>query len=210
VPFKWRGWWDFGTGALGDMGCHSFAHIFRALKLGQPSSVQASSTKLFPETAPWASMVHFDFPARKGMPSVRLTWYDGGLKPRRPEELEDGRDLGADGLIFVGDKGKLLCGFSAHSPRLIPETRMKEYKRPPKTLPRSIGHYREWVRACKGGEPAGCNFDIGGPLTEMVLLGNIAVRTGKKLLWDPENMKFTNDDKANRYINEPYRSGWSL
>jgi len=123
VPFKWRGWWDFGTGSLGDMGCHTFAHIARALKLGHPASVQASSTKLFPETAPSASMVHYDFPAREGMPAVKLTWYDGGLKPRRPEGLEGSRRLGTDGLIFVGEQASMLCGFTGENPRLIPETR---------------------------------------------------------------------------------------
>ncbi len=210
VPFKWRGWWDFGTGALGDMGCHTLAHISKALKLGHPTSIHASSTKLFPETAPSASMVHYDFPAREGMPAVKLTWYDGGLKPRRPEGLEDSRKLGAEGLIFVGEQASMLCGFTGESPRLIPETKMKEYKRPPKTLPRSVGHYEEWIEACKGGKPAGCNFEIGGPLTEIVLLGNIAIRTGQKLNWDSENMKITNVPEANDYLHYKYREGWTL
>jgi len=210
VPFKWRGWWDFGTGALGDMGCHTFAHIARALKLKHPTSIHASSTKLFPETAPSASIVHYDFSAREGMPAVKMTWYDGGLKPRRPARLEDSRRLGAEGLIFIGEQASMLCGFTGESPRLIPETRMKQYKRPPKTLPRSIGHYEEWIEACKGGKPAGCNFDIGGPLTEMTLLGNIAIRTGKKLNWDGENMKITNVPEANDYLHYEYRRGWTL
>jgi predicted dehydrogenase len=210
VPFKWRGWWDFGTGALGDMGCHTLDHICKALKLGPPAGVHASSTKLFPETAPSASMVHYDFPARVGMPAVKLTWYDGGLKPRRPDGLQDNQQLGAEGLIFVGEKGSMLCGFTGENPILIPETRMKEYKRPPRTLPRSIGHYKEWIEACKGGKPAGCNFDIGGPLTEIVLLGNIAIRTGQKLDWDNENMKVTNVPEANNYLHYEYRDGWTL
>jgi len=117
VPFKWRGGWDFGTGAIGDMGCHAFAHISRALKLGHPTSIHASSTKLFPETAPSASMVHYDFPARQDMPAVTMTWYDGGLKPGRPQGLEDSRKLGADGLIFVGEQATMLCGFTGESPR---------------------------------------------------------------------------------------------
>jgi predicted dehydrogenase len=210
VPFKWRGWWDFGTGALGDMGCHTLDHICKALKLGPPASVHASSTKLFPETAPSASMVHYDFLAREGMPAVKLTWYDGGLKPRRPDGLEDKHKLGTEGLIFIGEQGSMLCGFTGENPLLIPETRMKEYKRPPKTLPRSIGHYKEWIEACKGGKPAGCNFDIGGPLTEIVLLGNIAIRTGEKLNWDSENMKITNVPEANNYLHYEYREGWTL
>jgi predicted dehydrogenase len=210
VPFKWRGWWDFGTGALGDMGCHTLDHICKALKLGHPASVHASSTRLFPETAPSASMVHYDFPAREGMPAVKLTWYDGGLKPRRPNGLADSRKLAAEGLIFVGEEGSMLCGFTGENPLLIPETRMKEYKRPPRTIPRSIGHYKEWIEACKGGKPAGCNFDIGGPLTEIVLLGNIAIRTGEKLDWDSENMKITNVPEANNYLHYKYRDGWAL
>jgi predicted dehydrogenase len=210
VPFKWRGWWDFGTGALGDMGCHTLAHISRALKLGHPASVHASSTKLFPETAPTASMVHYDFPAREGMPPVKLTWYDGGLKPSRPEGLADSQKLGEEGLIFIGEQAAMLCGFTGESPLLIPETRMKQYNPPPKTLPRSIGHYEEWIEACKGGKPAGCNFDIGGPLTEIILLGNIAIRTGEKLSWDGENMKITNVPEANNYLHYEYRGDWTL
>jgi len=211
VPFKWRGWWDFGTGALGDMGCHTFAHIFKALKLTHPTSVHASSTRLFPETAPWASIVHYDFPARDTMPAVKVTWYDGGLKPRRPDGLDGDKELAAEGLFFVGDKGTLFCGFTGGNPRILPESRAKEFQPPAKTLPRSVGHYREWIDACKGGQPAGCNFDFAGTLNEVVLLGNIAVRlASKKLYWDPANMKFTNDDQANRFITEPYRQGWSL
>jgi predicted dehydrogenase len=210
VPFKWRGWWDFGTGALGDMGCHTFAHIARALKLGHPTSVHASSTKLYPETAPSASMVHYDFPAREDMPPVKLTWYDGGLRPRRPDGLQDSRKLGTEGLIFIGDQASMLCGFTGENPMLIPESKMKQYKRPPKTLPRSIGHYKEWIEACKGGKAAGCNFDIGGPLTEIVLLGNIAIRTGEKLNWDGENMKITNVPEANDLLHYEYREGWTL
>ena len=104
----------------------------------------------------------------------------------------------------------MLCGFSGRSPRLIPETKMKEYGRPPKTLPRSIGHYQEWIEACKGGKPAGCNFNFAGPLTESVLLGNIALRVKGKLSWDSKRMLLTNSDKANRYVEAPYRTGWAI
>jgi len=211
LPFKWRGWWDFGTGVLGDIGCHNFSAIFKTLKLGYPLSVEASSTaaqcppEVNSETAPLASIVHYKFAARGDRPSVTLTWYDGGLMPLRPEELEEDRRMGGgDGMLYVGDKGKML----GH--RLIPESNMKEYKRPPKTLPRSIGHYKEWIEACKGGKPTGSNFDHAGPLTEMVLLGNIAIRTGKKLIWDGPNMKVTNVPEANEYVNPPYRQGWTL
>ncbi|GAH75238.1 unnamed protein product, partial [marine sediment metagenome] len=148
APFKWRGWWDFGCGALGDMACHVIDPVFWALKLGYPTSVEARSTEVNTETAPLASIVYYKFPARGNMPPVNLTWYDGGLVPRRPEELEEGRRMGNgnSGVIFVGDKGKLMCNEYGDSPRLLPETRMQEYQRPPKTIPRIDGsHEQDWI-----------------------------------------------------------------
>lgn len=211
LPFVWRGWWDFGTGVLGDIGCHNFAAIFKALNLGHPTSVEATSTaaqsppEINAESAPIASIVHYEFPAAGERPAVTLTWWDGGLMPRRPEELEPERKFGGgDGMLYIGDKGKML------NHRLIPESRMEEYGMPPQKLERSPGHCQEWVNACKGGEPAGSNFDVAGPLTEAVLLGNIAIRTGQKLLWDGPNMTVTNVPEANQYVNPPYREGWKL
>ena len=212
LPFSWRGWWDFGTGVLGDIGCHQFVSIFRALKLGYPTSVEACSSGVNSETAPLASIIRYDFPAREGMPPVKLTWYDGGLMPARPDELEEGLRFGnVDDNLFIGDKGKML----GH--RLLPESRSKEYGRPPRVLPRSPGHHKEWINACKGGEPAGSNFDLAGPLTEVVLLGNVALRMGQqlyekglKLHYDGLNMKVTNLPEANKYIHNEYREGWSL
>lgn len=208
-PFKWRGWFDFGTGALGDMGCHAFDHVFKMLKLKHPGSVSAETTTRYDETYPKASTVRFDFNTPDG-DAVKLLWYDGGRKPQRPEELDEGRDLRFQGMIIIGSEAKIFAGFTGGGARLIPEKKMKAYKRPPKTLPRSTGHYREWIAACKGGKPAGCNFQFGGPLTEAVLLGNIAVRTGRKLKWDGPRMKITNDVEANEYIHAPYRDGWTL
>ena len=212
IPFAWRGWWDFGSGGLGDMGIHNLAPVFSALKLEAPVAVDSSSTLVNGETLPLACTVHYDFAARGDMPPVRLHWYDGGLLPPRPPELEPDRELSReDGLIFVGDKGKMYVeGWGGHSPRLIPEARMAAYERPPKTLPRSIGHHREWVEACKGGAPAQSNFDFAGPLTEAVLLGTISVRVGKRLQWDAQNMTVTNAAEANQYVNPPYRDGWTL
>lgn len=212
LPFIWRGWLDFGTGALGDMGCYAFDTIFRVLKLKAPTSVEAVSTEVNSESYPLASIIHYEFGAREEMPPVRLTWYDGGLKPPRPEELEPGRDMGDwnGGLLFVGDKGKILCRFMGGEPQVIPESKMKAYKQPPKTLPRSIGHDKEWFEACRGGKPAGANFEIAGPITEALLLGNVALRTGRKLYWDAPNMKVINVPEANEYIHTPYRSGWTL
>jgi predicted dehydrogenase len=213
VPFKWRGWWDFGSGGLGDMGIHNLAPVFSALKLTAPASVHSSSTLFNNETLPLASIVHYEFQARGDMPPVKLHWYDGGMLPPRPDELEDERELSReDGLIFVGDKGKMYVeGWGGNSPRLIPEAKMKAYKRPPKTLPRSIGHHKEWIRACKKGTPTRSNFDFAGPLTEAVLLGTVSVRMGgRKLIWDSVNLKVTNVPEANKYIHYQYREGWSL
>jgi predicted dehydrogenase len=214
VPFAWRGWWDFGSGGLGDMGIHNIAPAFSALKLGAPISVHASSTPVFEETLPVASVVHYEFPARGDMPPVMLHWYDGGMVPTRPRELEDSRTLNReDGLIFAGDHGTILVeGWGGESPRLIPETKMKSFKRPPKTLPRSVGHHQEWLEACKGNGTTRSNFpDFSGPLTEAVLLGTVSVRLeGKKLFWDSANLKVTNSDEATKLLHYQYREGWSL
>ena len=212
VPFVWRGWWDYGSGGLGDMGIHNLAPVFSALKLEAPTAVESSSTLVFEETLPLASIVHYEFGARGDMPPVKLHWYDGGLLPPRPEELEEGRELPReDGVIFIGDKGKILVeGWGGHSPRLIPESKMKAYERPPKTLPRSIGHHKEWIQACKGGEPGRSNFDFAGPLTEAVLLGTVSIRTGKRLHWDAPNMRVTNVPEANELLHYEYREGWAL
>jgi predicted dehydrogenase len=212
LPFVWRGWYDFGAGALGDMGCYSFDTIFRALKLGPPESVEAASTKRFPETFPLASVIHFRFPARGDMPPVRLTWWDGGLRPPRPPDLEEGREMGRgnEGLLFVGDNGTIMCGFNGSNPRLLPESRMQEFTPPPPTLPRSQGHYCEWLEACKGGPPAGASFGFEGPITEALLLGNVAVRAGQKLQWEAAGMKVLNSTDAQAHVRPEYRPGWAL
>ena len=212
VPFKWRGWWDFGTGALGDMGCHGFDPVVKALKLTQPFTVEGSSTPVNKETFPSGSMVHYEFPERKGMPPVKFTWYDGGLMPERPAELPDNESMnfGSGGTLYIGTKGKLITTATGNKPRLIPQEKMDNFNPPDPYLERSDGHYQEWIKACKGGKPAGANFEYGGPVTEMVLLGNVALRTQGKLHWDYKNMRFTNNEEANQYINEPYREGWTL
>ena len=228
LPFKWRGWRDFGTGALGDMGCHAFDPVFRALKLGHPTSVVACATELNKETYPLASIVRYAFPARGDWPAVKLSWYDGGLKPDWPEGLEADRGLGSNGTLFIGDKGAMLAGRRA-DPIVFPESRRDEIEPPPKTLPRSIGHHEEWIEACKGGKAAGANFDFAGLVTETVLLGNVALRidertggrgrgrrgsrrTGPlpKLNWDGVNLKVTNIPEANAFIHREYRKGWTL
>jgi predicted dehydrogenase len=233
-PFRWRGWWDFGTGALGDIGCHAMDPVFRALKLGDtpPTSVQGASTRVNEETYPLGSMVTYTFPARPAtvqannvhvrgqdgpsagavaLPPVKVAWYDGGLRPPRPEGLEDEQVMGDNGRLLIGDKGFIL------DDRVYPEARRKEIGEIPRAIPRVKDHYLEWIEACKGGKPAGSNFDWAGPLAEAVLLGNVALRVGlrtvltrHRLLWDGPNLKITNLEEANRYIRREYRPGWSL
>jgi predicted dehydrogenase len=232
LPFKWRGWWDFGTGALGDIGCHACDPVFRALKLGAPVSVQGASTRVNEETFPLGSTVTYQFPARDmavqpnnchvksltgtaagaiPMPPCKLVWYDGGLRPPRPEGLPDGKLMGDNGRLLIGEKGFILGN------SIYPESGAREVGEIPKTIPRSSGHYQEWIEACKAGKAAGSNFDWAGPLAEAVLLGNVALRlqlredlTRFKLLWDSANLKFTNLEEANAFLRREYRTGWSL
>ena len=215
LPFVWRGWTDFGCGALGDMGSYSFDTIFRVLKLEAPESVESSSSDRYDETYPLASIVRYNFPARGDMPPVKFTWYDGGLKPARPEELEETRPLKGEGeedegLLFIGDRGKILCSFNGGNPKLIPQTKMDSYKQPPKTLPRSPGNEREWLDACKGGKvKPGGNFEFEGLVTETLLLGNVASRMGQKLTWDRSTLT-VNSEAAEKFVRPERRDGWVL
>jgi len=216
LPFVWRGWTDFGCGSLGDMGCYSYDTIFRVMRLETPVSVEASSTDRYDETYPQAEIIRYDFDARGDMPPLRFTWYDGGLKPGRPPELEENRPFRGEadedeGLLFVGDRGKILCGFNGRNPKLIPQNKMDAYKQPPKTLPRSPGNEREWLDVCKGGKTKpGGNFEFEDLVTETLLLGNVAVLTGQKLTWDHANLKANNSDFAQKYIRPERRKGWEL
>jgi hypothetical protein len=219
-PLTWRGFWDFGTGALGDMGCHILDPAFWVLNLGSPSRVEAVTTHYQPEveaeTYPRASIVRYEFPARGAMPPVKLTWFDGRLLPPHPKDLEPGRKLPSNGALLMGDNGTIMHGsHGAGGVRIIPETKMKAYDRPAQTLPRvkdgSGGHERDWVRACKDGKPASSSFEYGGPLTEMVLLGVLAMRLKNQVLeWDPVNMKVTNCEEADQYLRPVFRDGWTL
>ena len=212
APVRWRAWWQFGSGTIGDFACHHLDPAFWALKLDQCStfSVEASSSGTTKETCPAASLIYFDFPARADMPPLRITWYEGGLMPPRPVELEARRSLGTNGILYIGTKGAILGEGWSRSPRIIPESKMRKYKRPPKTLPRVKRHHRNWLDACKGKGRPSTHFDYSGPLTEFVLMGNVALRAGQKLDFDWKNMKVTNVPEADEFIKPKYRDGLTI
>jgi predicted dehydrogenase len=230
-PFGWRAWQDFGAGAMGDMACHVLDASYTILKLGAPSSVVASLAYNFLPPAPGqrgfgqrveyndsfppSTTIHLTFPARGSMPEVKLHWYDGGLLPELPAELEAGRKLPESGTIFVGSKAKMWCETYSESPRLIPESAMQAFQRPPKTLPRVPegrgGHERNWLDAIRQKGKAVSDFDYAGPFTETVLLGNVALRfPSERLLWDSAAMKVTNKPEADQFVQHNYRPGWTL
>ena len=229
-PWIWRSWWDFGTGTVGDMACHALHVFYDALELGLPTAVSGSRTTMHtgrlqihadgkeelpprietPETESYSSMVTWDFPARGNQPPVRVHWYDGGLRPHRPVELDRSRTMPTSGLLFVGDKGKLLTGYGGGRDLLLPEEQFTDYQPPAKTLPRTTDHYQEWVTACKTGQPTSCDFAYGSRMTEVALLGTLAARAGSLLEWDAAEAQVTNHSEANGWVNPPYRAGWSL
>jgi len=230
-PFGWRAWQDFGAGAMGDMACHVMDASYTVLKLGAPTSVIATLSYNFLPPAPGqrgfgqrveyndsyppSTVIHLSFPARGKMPPVKLHWYDGGLLPELPEDLEPGRKLPESGTIFVGDKGKMWCETYSESPRLIPESFMQAFTRPAKTLPRvpegRSGHERNWLDAIRQKGQAVSHFDYAGPFTETVLLGNVALRfPSQRLQWDTAALKVTNLPEADQYVQHKYRPGWTL
>ena len=211
-PRTWRCWWDFGCGMMGDRGAHTLDPVVWALKLGAPTSIEATSCGNTQEVHPLSAIVTFRFPARGDLPPVKLTWYEG-TRPPRPEDLKDGRPMGhpEGGALFKGSKGKLMCGVYGENPQFIPEAGMNEAKQTEKTLPRVQGsHEDDWVRACKTGKPAGADFAYSGPLTETCLLGNVAKRVDARIEWDAAHLKVTNLAEANQYVRTQYREDWSL
>jgi hypothetical protein len=197
---------------MGDMAVHNADPAFFCLDLGAPIAAEAETSGVNNETFPKWQIITYYFAARGDQPAVKLIWYDGGKMPPRPPELEPDRKLEDNGIMFVGDKGTILCGGWAGAPRIIPESKMQAYKRPPKTLPRSPGHHKEWIQACKDNNPKGAlaGFEYSGPFTEALLVGNLAVRLGKKIEWDTKNMKALNAPEADKYINKEYRKGWAI
>jgi predicted dehydrogenase len=240
-PFNWRGWWAYGTGALGDMACHIMDPIYRILPILYPNEVECSVPNQF--TAAWteagyidscppASIIHLNYPTNDKKSNIKVTWMDGGLLPKRPDELLPDEAMGNwdGGVIFEGTKGKLMCSCYGENPMLLPTKRMKEEKLPEPTIKRvPEGHYVQWVNACiagYGNAEVSSPFEYAGPFTESILMGNLAIRSWmiknpklkswedkylgrKKLLWDAKNMKITNFDEANQFVKREYRSGWS-
>ena len=217
APFKWRGWWDFGSGALGDMACHIMDPTFWALKLVEASDytveVVAQSEKNS-QTGPLASLIKYSFPARGDMGPVEVFWYDGDLKPKRPESAGPDEKLGDgnNGSFLVGDKGILTAGEYGGEARLVPSEMMKDYKKPDQTIKRITDEdpYLNWIEACKGGDPAASNFDYSGPFTEMVAFGNLALKTEKKMHWDNKQGMVTNVPNPKEFVSKEYRKGWEL
>jgi predicted dehydrogenase len=244
VPFNWRGWWDFGTGAIGDMGAHLVEPPFRILELDTPTEVQCSVGSIyvdefkrgyFPESCPPSSHVIMTFKkTKKTKDDLKIHWMDGGIKPERPEELAPNEPFGANGVLFEGTKGKMICDVYGANPRLLPLSRTNEVrvKQSVERVPGGVdGHYWSWVEACIAGygkKELSSPFEIAGPLTETLLIANLAIRgtdvqkptaDGKrftypgrdiKLLWDKENLRVTNFDEVNQFVKREYRQGWSL
>jgi predicted dehydrogenase len=207
LPFEWRHWWAFGGGSMSDFGCHFMDLPHWALGITTPSWVETEGPAPDPESTPtWMiARYHYDQYKEAG---VDLTWYHGGKKPERlklpPEQMEKWKS----GVLFVGDQGELLADYSRNI--LLPEEKFKDFSRPEPFIEKSIGHHNEWIKACKTGSPTTCNFDYSGALTEAVLLGNVAFRTGKRIDWDARNLRAKGNPSADEFIQHHYRAGWKV
>ncbi len=203
-PAQWRRWWDFGQGTLGDMGCHYMDLPFWALDLKHPISCEADGPDPHPETCPVGLVVKYQYPSRGEKPPVSLTWYDGNRTPREVA----GEKVPGSGVMFIGSEGHMFANYTSY--KLYPKDKFANFEPPAQTIPASIGHHDEWIKACKDGSPTTCNFDYSGALTEAVLLGNVAYRVGKPLHWDAETLTATNCPEADQYIRKQYRPGWEV
>ncbi|HZL89534.1 MAG TPA: Gfo/Idh/MocA family oxidoreductase [Pirellulaceae bacterium] len=205
VPFKWRGWWDFGCGAIGDMAIHLMDPAFWALELGGPVKVTSKGPPPHPDCGPIAMETRFEFAARGKLPPVEVFWYEGEARP--PEEIA--KELPMNGSLFIGAKGRIAIQHD-QMPKLLPEKEFADFKGPEPYLPKSPGHHEQWIAACKTGSKTGSHFGYAGPFTEIVLLGNVAYRIGKTVEYDPAQMKITNVSDANALLSKAYRSGWEV
>ncbi|MEQ1354555.1 MAG: Gfo/Idh/MocA family oxidoreductase, partial [Candidatus Acidiferrum sp.] len=210
-PFNWRGWVDWGVGAIGDMGAHLIDHSMWALELGYPTTIETVSTPFNGATYPLATQTFYEFPARGAMPPVKMTWYDGGLLPPKPQEMGEEELNKGGGVLIVGSKGKLMHDTYGLKPRLLPHALHDSYGLPPLKLPRIPGedHEMNWVDAAKGKAQASCPFEYAARLTEVMLLGVVALRAGKKIHYDGAAMRITNVPQANDFLRREYREGWS-
>ncbi len=232
-PLYWRPWWDFGNGTVGDMCCHTLHFYFQELKLHAPKTIYGTGSTRFaygterfiigiatPECQSSANMITWEFPARGDLPPLNVHWYDGGMKPHRPIELDHILPMPEGGVLFVGEKGKLLSGYGGGNPckdrgnsggLLLPEERFSGFQDQPKSMRRADDHYREWTQACKTGGETVCPVEYGCEMTELGLLGAMALRTGKLLEWDSEKMRITNQgDDVNILEDPPYRKDWKI
>ncbi len=211
-PFQWRKFWDYGTGALGDFGCHYMDLVHWALDLRAPTAVSAEGPPFDPVSTPAWCIAHYEYPARSDQPPLKLHWYDSGKQPELAQTLMiKGKPLGEvykGAQLFIGDRGMLVSNYTKHD--LLPEDKFAGFKPPEQTIPQSVGHHREWIEAIRGSGPTLCNFDYSGALTEAVLLGTIAYRSGQRLEWDAANLKIKNSPQAQQLVHKEYRKGWTL
>lgn len=205
-PGQWRRWWDFGQGTLGDMACHYMDLPFWALKLGHATRCEAEGPAVNPEMCPMGLKVMYDFPARESMPACKLTWYDGNMIPKRV----GGKPVKAAGVMFIGTEGMMFADYGSYKLFRNDKAKAKDFQLTVPEIPKSIGHHAEWIKACKDGSPTTCDFSYSGVLSEAVLLGNVAFRTGKALEWDSANLKATNCPEADAFVSKEYRSGWEV
>jgi predicted dehydrogenase len=210
-PVAWRDFWAFGCGNLGDFGCHDLDAACWALNLSTPERVEARAAgPMDRDIGPHGCIAHYHFGPVGGVASPKVTWYDGGLGPARPEGLPAGERMPSRGVLFVGPRGAVICGGAGGKARLLPQSKDSDTQAPPVQLPRSKGHHRDWLDACKGGKPAGSNFEYGAKLTEIVLLGVLALRTRREISWDAANLKARGLPEADEFIKEDYRKGWEI
>jgi predicted dehydrogenase len=203
---KWYRWWDFGSGTMSDLGSHWIDLPFWALNLDAPKVIEASGPEPHPELAPASMSARYEYGARGDMPPVELTWYQGAMKPKI---FTDGKiPQWGSACLFIGDDGMLLADYSKFV--LLPEEKFANFTPPAPTIPSSPGHYEEWLMACKTGSPTTCHFGYSGPLTEANHLGNVAFKSGKRMEWDPVNMKIPNAPEAEKFLGRVYRDGWKL